>query len=526
MNSKIRDYKGEIVSNLERIKELNTQFDISSNFNEIYRQAKELLDRVEPSLMFYGVYNAGKSSLLNAVFGEMRASVADIPETHKVTYYKWGNFDLVDTPGINGPEADFVISKAELKKHDVIMFVIDDSDNFDSDFIAKEIVEIITVNKPLIIVLNNKQNSDKERFDSIRNKLYDNINKAAKLKSINNIQQKYEFIVVNSNMAYKGKTEDKQGLLKMSKIQELEIMITEQLRQIDEIKLLINPLGIILDSINSLNILLNERMVKSDEEYFTESIKNISENKNNHIRNLQSLISLEIRKYNEIIYSAVVNGNDVEEFQAELSNKINSYIDNSIKMFANECNTEFTEMIKKPEVRLLLSSVDKNEDDEMILSKPCTLKTNSELDTIEAIIDAIAILPMPQIELPTPVPIPVPVIVAVVKALISIFKKDKDNFEDIQTRVEEANDKQREAISKRMNAMQEARTQINIQLHKFEEESMVVAIGNITHVYEETAKQLKNLMIKATKELENFTLANNEINKIQTDLLLIKGELD
>ena len=116
MESRITDYKGRVIEQFNNVRQLSEKAEMYSEFEEDYNKIDAQLKKITPSLMFYGVYNAGKSSLLNAIFGELKASVADIPETHKVTYYKWKSFDLVDTPGVNGPEEDFKISKPELDK--------------------------------------------------------------------------------------------------------------------------------------------------------------------------------------------------------------------------------------------------------------------------------------------------------------------------------------------------------------------------------------------------------------------------
>lgn len=531
MGSKIRDYKGEVIHELESLKEILSTTNIESDFNEKYNQARSILNRIEPSLMFYGVYNAGKSSLLNAIFGEEKASVADIPETHKITPYNWRNFCLVDTPGVNGPEEDFMISKPELQKHNVIMFVIDDSDNFDSDFVAKEIVGIIDSGKPLIIVLNNKQNSDKERFNTIRSKLCENISKAAKSKSISNITQKYEFIVVNSNMAYKGKTENKNLLIKASNIEQLEIMISEQLRKIDEIKILMNPLGIIMNSIKSLLNILSAKIEQSDDRYFSSLLQEINEGKNSHVANLQALIRMEIRRYSEVLYSSVTKGNEIDTIQEELTNKLGEYINNTIKEFCEECNTEFNFLINRPELKLILN----NCNNEAKFEAAATISVKNIGDTKEdnvlenALTSLIAMkIPPAIIPLPTPIPIPAPIIVAIVKGIISLFKKDSgknQDIEDLQEQIDNANAKQREATIQRINAMQEARTQINIQLHKLEEETIATAIKNINDIYNKASENLKDLMEKANKEINGLSLVYSEINKIESNLLIIKGEI-
>ncbi|MDO5516045.1 MAG: 50S ribosome-binding GTPase [Clostridium sp.] len=532
MDSKIRDYKGEIILQLEKLKEINEQIDLDSNFSSKYAQVNELLQRVNPSLMFYGVYNAGKSSLLNAIFGETKASVADVPETHKITHYKWKNFELVDTPGVNGPEEDFKISKPELKKHDVIMFVIDDSDTFDSDFVAKEIVEIIVEDKPLIIVLNNKQYSEDEMIQAIRNKLYENIEKAGKLKAISSIEQKYQFISVDAASAYKAKKENKKLLLEDSNIQDLEIMITEELKKIDGIKILINPLDLLLSEAKELAEKLKGRLAEGDANYFADMIKDISEHKNNSIDNLNVLIKMEIRKYNDLIYSAAIAGQDIEFLQQELSEKVTSFINNELETFFAECKEGFRELSNKPELKFYLDKINENSEGsslgEKIKIESRDSESNNAFDTIldtamvGSIGKALTIAPI------LPMPIPAPVIIAVIKGIISLFKSKNDNkkrIEELQAQIDENNARQREEINTRINAMQEARTKINIELHKFEEQAIKAANENINEFYTNAVQNLKNLMIEADKNSEKFAVANTEIYNVESKLIELRSEL-
>ena len=147
IKSTIRDYKAEIVQITKKLERIPVGTDWESNYS--FREIYNALEKSKPSLMFYGIYNSGKSSLLNSIFGEEKASVNDVPETHKVTAYQWNSYTLVDTPGLNGPKEDQKVTLEEIDKHDVIMFVIDDSDNFDSEEIIKRIVDILNEKKPL-----------------------------------------------------------------------------------------------------------------------------------------------------------------------------------------------------------------------------------------------------------------------------------------------------------------------------------------------------------------------------------------
>ena len=48
--------------------------------------------------MLFGAYNAGKSTLINALLGEERAVVGDIPTTDAVHRYDWDGHIMLDTP--------------------------------------------------------------------------------------------------------------------------------------------------------------------------------------------------------------------------------------------------------------------------------------------------------------------------------------------------------------------------------------------------------------------------------------------
>ncbi len=112
---------------------------------------------------------------------------------------------LVDTPGLNGPPEDEKITAEEVRHHDIIMFVIDDSDNFDSDIITKKIIEILETGKPCMIVITRKNDSDKAQILAIKAKMKQNI------KKLSPVAQNYEFVDVDAASALKVKREGKQG---------------------------------------------------------------------------------------------------------------------------------------------------------------------------------------------------------------------------------------------------------------------------------------------------------------------------
>lgn len=520
MESKITDYKGRVIEQFENLRNLSEKAAMYNIFEEDYKRIDEQLSKITPSLMFYGVYNAGKSSLLNAIFGQIKASVADIPETHKVTYYKWRNFDLVDTPGVNGPEEDFRISKSELENHNVVMFVIDDSDTFDSDFVANEIVKIISSKKPLIIVLNSKQNSSEDIVEVIRNKMYENIEIAARNKGIENIEQKYAFISVDAKTALKGKTENKMKLLEYSNIENLEILISEELKNINEIKILINPLEMLYNLLNNMEDRLRGKINNIEDKCISELILGIENAKNSSISNLTISIRSEINRYNELIYSAVINGIEYESLQNELNEKINKYIENNIKIFQNECSNEFDVVINNSKLNLNITMPEIKQNEKQIEYK---IDNEDSLTGIADVIEKIPTIPIPT-TIPGPVPIPVPLIVEIIKGIASFFKSNNNKkLEEMKAEIEAGNIRQREAFNRRINAMQEAKSQIKIQLHKYEEVVLKEGELCIIDVYEKMKEYTQNIIDKSNIEMENFKNIYEEIGGIRKELQDIKN---
>lgn len=105
--------------------------------------------------------NAGKSSLLNAILGEERAIVTQVPGTTRDVLQESVNsggilLNIVDTAGIR-PTEDIVeqigVDKAKeyAEKADLILFVIDGSETPDER--EKEIISLID-SKPVIVIIN------------------------------------------------------------------------------------------------------------------------------------------------------------------------------------------------------------------------------------------------------------------------------------------------------------------------------------------------------------------------------------
>lgn len=79
--------------------------------------------RSVPHIVCTGIYNAGKSTLLNALAEKDIFPTGDIPTTKAVSQAEFGGAVYVDTPGLNAEEADDQTTRNAYEAADFILFV-------------------------------------------------------------------------------------------------------------------------------------------------------------------------------------------------------------------------------------------------------------------------------------------------------------------------------------------------------------------------------------------------------------------
>ncbi|ENB9665887.1 dynamin family protein [Pseudomonas putida] len=165
------------------------------------------------SIMVYGVYNAGKSTLINALLGKELAAVADVPETARVQGYRWGDFEVLDTPGIDAPLEHEAITREQLVQSDVVIFVVNPLGVVEEEKTLDVLLELVLAGKMIFLVLNCKSRFDPIDLARIKDELSERIQqKAGSQKVLGHIP----IVEVNARSALKAKLENKQNLLNSS----------------------------------------------------------------------------------------------------------------------------------------------------------------------------------------------------------------------------------------------------------------------------------------------------------------------
>ena len=187
--------------------------------------------RAGASIMVYGVYNAGKSTLINALLGQELAAVADVPETARVQGYRWGDFEVLDTPGIDAPLEHEEITRDQLIQSDVVVFVVNPLGVVEEEKTLDVLLELVLAGKMIFLVLNCK-----DRFDPIDlERVKDELRQRIQLKAGNQrVLDHIPIVEVNARSALKAKLENKQNLLNSSGFPKFENALAEFFASVEQ----------------------------------------------------------------------------------------------------------------------------------------------------------------------------------------------------------------------------------------------------------------------------------------------------
>lgn len=202
---------------------------VDDNFKKLSKIFHDKENSLDLSIILYGVYNAGKSSLINALLGKDVASVGDSPETYKISDYEWNNVIIKDTPGIDAKIEHDEVTAEILLKCDAVIYVVNPKGVIEENETLQSLVEVLRNKKKVFLVFNRKDELSQEDFIRIKEKT---CKRLQELDPEINLQQ-IPMMLVNVNTAIKGKAKNSRLLIESSGIVELENKLSEFILNID-----------------------------------------------------------------------------------------------------------------------------------------------------------------------------------------------------------------------------------------------------------------------------------------------------
>lgn len=306
------------------------------------------LKNFKPTIMVYGTYNSGKSTLLNALFGENEiAKTGDAPETEKIHKYQYKGFTIYDTPGINAPIEHERVTSEHLKKCEVVLFVLSNDGPLEEKYVYTKISDIVKENKPLLIVLNNKKNIDLESNEAIKDikKVNINLTKIGKKSGIKNIEDKVSLVMIDVLTALEGKVENEKELIEESNIIELESDIVNILNKTGHTEV-INTLNIYIRKFVENTIsLIDENTDNSELQKAEEILIFLEKYKNKSEIELKNIIDRKMNILDSVLREKFLD----QSVEDDIHQYLNSFLDTLISQLESKFESISSEITRKIE---------------------------------------------------------------------------------------------------------------------------------------------------------------------------------
>lgn len=191
-----------------------------------YKSAQERPVHRVPSIVCAGIYNAGKSTLLNALCGEERFPTGNVPTTKAIARAEFDGAVYIDTPGLNAQEEDDQEAEAAYASADFILFVSSIQNGNIGAMEAKWLAKLREqytedgLRQRLICVLSNYGQVEEEERDRLRQGFQTDLEKACGLCL-------KEIFCVDSCIYLDGKSQNEPLLMEYSGIPNLKASLAQ-----------------------------------------------------------------------------------------------------------------------------------------------------------------------------------------------------------------------------------------------------------------------------------------------------------
>ncbi|ELI5382014.1 TPA: GTPase [Vibrio parahaemolyticus] len=318
----------EIAQNLDESKCLVDAYHPNNQIDSVYTELKEKLDDNTLQVMLYGAYNAGKSTLINALIGQEKATVNDIPTTDTVDYYDWNGYRLLDTPGVNAPIDHEQTTIEQIKRTQVMLFVIREGDQ-DSKDLYQQLFKMIKLNKKIFIVLNHQLTNDSDKATAYQKIIQILCHKASEYGVSNESIQQIKVLPMNAKTALTGRLKDNHPqLLERSGYSEFIEVFNDWLKSTDNQD---NQLSAIKSAVNELwyQPTVNQLSTKDTSEH-NELLTHCREDKQMLVSRQRSLV---VEARNMVSHELMLMKSDISsciqstQDQAQLDSQLQRLID-------------------------------------------------------------------------------------------------------------------------------------------------------------------------------------------------------
>ena len=317
---------------------------VDSSWETIVTLMNDKLDNLQPQIMVYGIYNAGKSSIINALVRREAAVVADVPTTDKIDFYEWNGYQIADTPGVGAPIQHEAVTEEYLKQADVVLFVMSTQGSYEYAQNYNRMKDIISAGKRVLIILNDKQGLLSEddgmvQLQAIKSKIVANMKSVGIENNISDISNKYVIVTVNASDAKYALEYSNNDLWELSCIPVLEQYINMELKRADKFNILG---GIVYNFEQEIRKIIKALSDESQDKVIAELNELLAEIRNyktNLRHNMKDFIKIETSKLSKVLPDMIwMKREDTDEVnkifvteQEKLINKVSLHLESEFE---------------------------------------------------------------------------------------------------------------------------------------------------------------------------------------------------
>ena len=204
----------------------------SGDFTTVEKVFEEKRSTPDAVVMVYGVYNAGKSTLINVLLGKEEAECDDIPLTDKVTSYAWGKFSILDTPGVDAPIEHQNVTKQQLLSADAVIFVVNPLGTVEEAKTLQVLVDLLERGKQVFLVFNEKKQLSDDDFVKLKDQVREQIQILANDRGMGGVLKQVPIVRINAKQALFGRLKNVPELIERSGFPTLESQLLDFLNSI------------------------------------------------------------------------------------------------------------------------------------------------------------------------------------------------------------------------------------------------------------------------------------------------------
>ncbi len=493
---------------------------VSSMIDERDTKLNHLLSAEKPKVMVYGIYNSGKSTLVNAICKQKVAEVADRPMTCQITEYDAGKYILIDSPGVNAPVQHEEIADKHLDSCHIILFVISSKGIFEDRENYNKLWTLIKRGIPFVIVLNDRGVAlpSKEKGEALRKKISlehkEELNQI-KRKIIRNLIRVsgqsdvgdcYDVIVLNAKRAWTGVEKSNPILIEKSNLTVLTDKIDQILEGDGSLKQLLAPLAILEDMIRRAE----ERLLVADNQadygmrrsILKEKIRYYNDAFYNGVREC-------VEKHYEELYTYNLNGKiemdqiwdgilrDIKEYYQRLKLPLETYINKAFPEFGVKIDLDY--YLNNDTTGSVIAEEDKKRaGTESSWKRPAP---DSTFRPIQNQRDKVTLIDI----------------------LLNLFKSKKqkeiEEYNRLNAEADEYNRNEQQRLEENIRRRQDARAAADASVNK-------ITAGIRAQLCDAISSNLQGMIAELDKKIEEKQQVNQETQRIKENLTKLQQEID